>query len=916
MASWHEDRQRATHAVAVRLSTSEEASAYIDELRSRIGPDAVWRQKLHYVPGSTGASRWRAAEMRRPVRAGAHIRAVIADLADDTSEVVLAADRACVTFTDLLQLGTANTHMPKDCGSCSRGETRWAAPAHAPEWGLPKATNTTAATIHLTCDEDLWEDDAAWVSALAITLRWFDPESMTAAQLTNASTGETLHLGVQSVDPNAPIAHVFHSADVSRRAPAAKQPALAGIVTADLRGAASNIADWSPFADPPYPMTFVLTRWQDGHLDLAAHVQRDAFAGATVKQFSDDLMRVRRQIQSQPNLCISALEAELAPQTPLERAPRRAAGADARPRLEERFAYWAHRTPDAIAVTDRASQLTYAKLDARAERIARGLRNRGAQDGTFVGICLSRSVDLIATMLGVLKTGAAYVPVDPRYPHHRLLATFDDASVGVIVTDEHWPGESPDPRSVTVADLLMSPTVDGARVGAGSGPDAAAYVIYTSGSTGRPKGVVVSHNNVESLFDAVSEGFRFTSEDIWSCFHSVAFDFSVWEIWGALLTGAKLVLVPYWVARTPTDFLALLREECVTILSQTPSAFTQFVHADEGGELAVRLVILGGEALKAPAVLTWLDRHPEDECTVVNMYGITETTVHVTWQKISRRQAIDSPACVGTPIPGWTVTIRDAAGHIRPLGSRGEIVVGGAGVAQGYLNRPDLTSDRFYTDPGSGQRLYRSGDQGRMLLDGTIEHLGRLDNQIKLRGFRIELDEIRSAILRQPGIVDAHVAVRSAPDGDETTAHIVAYAVSTSGAAADSLRRALAQTLPEHMVPSTVFLVPELPLTPNGKVDGQALFELPAVNGREEAIPNSIDSEGTQAALIQLWSELFTTPATATSDFFDLGGNSLLAVRLAALMQDRGLPPLQMRELYLHPTPGTLARVLDGGTRS
>ncbi|WP_143343260.1 AMP-binding protein, partial [Crossiella equi] len=263
-----------------------------------------------------------------------------------------------------------------------------------------------------------------------------------------------------------------------------------------------------------------------------------------------------------------------------------------------------------------------------------------------------------------------------------------------------------------------------------------AYVIYTSGSTGRPKGVVVPHRNVLALVAATRPEYALSTADVWTWFHSSAFDFSVWEIWGCLLTGGRLVVVPYFVSREPDRFAELLAAEGVTVLSQTPSAFTQLLTVDHHA-LSPRLVVFGGEPLDARVLLPWFDQHPGSR--VVNMFGITETTVHVTHQTLDRSLALAATRSVGPALPGWHLLVLDPEGRVQPPGVPGEICVGGAGVATGYLGQETLTAQRFRWNEHTGSRLYHSGDLGRLRPDGRLEHLGRIDSQVKLRGFRIEL---------------------------------------------------------------------------------------------------------------------------------------------------------------------------------
>ncbi len=348
--------------------------------------------------------------------------------------------------------------------------------------------------------------------------------------------------------------------------------------------------------------------------------------------------------------------------------------------VPEAFARIAAATPDRTAVTEGVAGLTYRELDERSTLPAHGLRRRGVRSGGRVGVCLERTAELVVTLLAVLKAGATYVPVDPAYPAERIAHTARDASLGLVIT--RLP-EFPDVAGylpVTPDELLGTATEHGEAPGPRTAvaPDAAAYVIYTSGSTGRPKGVEVPHRNVIALIDATRDEYGFGTDDVWTWFHSSAFDFSVWEIWGCLLTGGRLVVVPYFVSREPDRFRDLLVSENVTVLSQTPSAFAQLLDVDHTG-IAVRLVVFGGEPLDARMLLPWFDRHPESVCRLVNMFGITETTVHVTEQTLTRRLALAATRSVGRALPGWHLYVTDPAGRLLPPGVAGEICVGGAG---------------------------------------------------------------------------------------------------------------------------------------------------------------------------------------------------------------------------------------------
>ncbi|HEU0053107.1 MAG TPA: amino acid adenylation domain-containing protein, partial [Longimicrobium sp.] len=502
--------------------------------------------------------------------------------------------------------------------------------------------------------------------------------------------------------------------------------------------------------------------------------------------------------------------------------------------LHARFAAQAARTPDAPALRFEGETLTYGELDARANQLANHLRILGVGPESLVGLCVERSPETVIGILAILKAGGAYLPLDPAYPAERLAYMLDDSRAVLVVTTAalapNLPATVRTIRIDTDPEVGARPTtVPGVELSA----DALAYVIYTSGSTGRPKGVQVTHGNVMRLFDATERTFSFDAGDVWTLFHSYAFDFSVWEMWGALLFGGRLVIVPFYLSRTPEAFLRLLAEERVTVLNQTPSAFRQLIHADEdaSANFALRWVIFGGEALDPTTLAPWVERRGIETPRLVNMYGITETTVHVTFRPVTEddvRGGASAP--VGAPLADLSVRVLDARGEPVPLGATGEMHVGGAGVARGYLGRPALTAERFVPDPFSrvpGMRLYRSGDLACWDASGGLEYLGRIDDQVKVRGFRIELGEIESVLRQHANVRDAVVLPRGEGDAKRLVAWIAADGEAPSTA---ELRAHATARLPEYMVPSAFVTLDALPLTRNGKVDRRALPE-PAGEG-------------------------------------------------------------------------------------
>jgi len=675
----------------------------------------------------------------------------------------------------------------------------------------------------------------------------------------------------------------------------------------------SAVIEDGPLSDTDVPLAVRLrdgilqARFDDGLLDagtvsrLLAHlaVVLDGFTvpGAVLRDLEPMGAQERTRLTSRasPQASFPVAETDLVP---------------------ARFAARAQRMPDRVAVSHGDEQITYAELHARVARLAHRLRELGVGPGVLVGIQLPRGVDLVVAVVAVACAGGCYVPVDHRDPPARVRSVLGDASVKVLLTYEgatpdrpeggpavvHLDNRNEQRRLAALPDTL--PTLDASAYDP-------AYVIYTSGSTGAPKGVIVEHAQLARLFDATADWFGFGPDDVWTLFHSIAFDFSVWELWGALGTGGRLVVVPDDLTRDPAGFRDLLLAEGVTVLNQTPSGFRNLQHADlEAGDSAspyrLRLVVFGGERLEVNSLRPWLDRYGDERPRLVNMYGITETTVHVTYRPVTRADLAGVPSPIGVPIPDLGIRLVDARGWLAPDGVPGEIQVTGAGVARGYLNRPELTADRFVTAP-DGVRWYRTGDLARWLPDGGLEFLGRVDDQVKIRGYRIEPGEVEAVLNEHPQIRESVVVARQTGAGDDHR-QLVAYLMVAPGqeVAWSALRGWLAQRLPNHLVPAAAVSLDRLPLTPNGKVDRSAL-PAPTLD-RTHADQTAPRTESEQVLADVVADVLGLDRVGVNDNFFELGGDSILAIQAASRAHRRGLA-VTPAQVFTHQTVAGLARV-------
>ncbi|ONI88284.1 hypothetical protein ALI144C_07565 [Actinosynnema sp. ALI-1.44] len=673
--------------------------------------------------------------------------------------------------------------------------------------------------------------------------------------------------------------------------------------------------EWTP---AKFELTFAVRQRQDGV--LAAHIEYATalFDRSTANSLAECLVALLRAVTADPGTLIGEIDLGAG-----NSAPRPSLSVPAPACLHTLVERRAQERPGSVAISHGSTNVTYAQLNRRANRLAHHLIALGAGPGSLVGVRMNRGECLVIALLAILKTGAGYLPLDPAQPAGRTGFMVDDSAVTTVLTEQSLASD----LAGTVDHLVVLDDM-GLRSRLADLPDVnpapraslddLAYVIYTSGSTGQPKGVMVSHRNVVRLFAAAQPRFHFGHEDVWTLFHSYAFDFSVWEIWGALTYGGRLVVVPFEVSRSPEDFAALLSAEAVTVLNQTPSAFANLlgVPADQVGPLAVRAVVFGGEALDVSALAPWFARYG-DKAQMINMYGITETTVHVTYREVviadTVRHGGAGRSPIGAPLADLELHVLDAAMRPVPPGIPGELYVGGAGLARGYLNRPRLTGERFVPDAYSGRpgaRLYRTGDRARLMPDGEIEFLGRVDDQVKIHGFRIETGEVESAIT-QYGPVEAAVVVAQ---GDGADRQLVGYVVPRREAEFDggALRAYLTSRLPRYMIPARFVRLDVLPLTANGKVNRRALPEPArvAVEAGRDHVPPVTPVEH---AMAEVWADVLHAERIGTTDnFFELGGDSIRAVRVVGRLRADGIP-VTVQDLFRHQTITALAASTPAG---
>jgi amino acid adenylation domain-containing protein/non-ribosomal peptide synthase protein (TIGR01720 family) len=641
-----------------------------------------------------------------------------------------------------------------------------------------------------------------------------------------------------------------------------------------------------------FDLLFSFTEREEA-IEVSIEYNSDIYHSSTIDRMGDHLLQLVEAIVAQPSIPIWQV-AYLREQ---EKHQLLLAGYDEQvdyPKdktITNLFEEQASRTPNNVAIVFEETGITYKELNEKANQLAHYLRDHYAiQPDDLVGIKLERGEWMIISILGILKAGGAYVPIDPAYPQERIDFMQSDSNCKVVIDEQELERfRKEESRHDKENPVSMNK------------PSDLAYVIYTSGTTGHPKGSLITHNNVVRLFKTDKALFEFTASDVWTLFHSYCFDFSVWEMFGALLYGGKLIIVPYLTSRDPGAYLELLNREGVTVLNQTPSAFYNLLKHEfdkEGASLHIRYVIFGGEALSPGKLAEWKQRYPATQ--LINMYGITETTVHVTYKEITEKEIGENISNIGKPIPTLSCYVLDDQKNMVPAGVWGELYVGGEGVCRGYLNREDLSRQRFISSPfREGERLYRSGDKVRLLGNGEMEYGGRIDDQVKIRGYRIELGEIEGALQSHQDIDTAVVLAKTNKDGEK---ELVAYVVSKGTLNISAIRSYLGNMLPAYMLPAHYVQVDALPLTHNGKVNRKKLPEPDGI-AMETGVTYVAPQNAIERDLVAIYEEVLKKqPIGIKDNFFDLGGDSIKVLRIISEIRKIINSKVSIADIYKHNT--------------
>ncbi|MEE1281387.1 MAG: amino acid adenylation domain-containing protein, partial [Acutalibacteraceae bacterium] len=584
-----------------------------------------------------------------------------------------------------------------------------------------------------------------------------------------------------------------------------------------------------------YDITIIASS-QNDRVNISVSYLTYKYNSVEMELFLDRLINVLKQIIDNPNVKLSDIDCLSSDEKKIicDSFNTTDAEYDREKTVVDLLEEQVEKTPDNIAVVFEDEKITYRELNEKANILAHKLISEGVQSGDYVAMYIERSIEMIVGICAIIKAGAIYVPINTMYPANRVEYILNDCNAKIVLVGNTELEVETDKKVINIKEDNETEENKTENPNAEINPESGIYVIYTSGTTGNAKGVEVMHKNVVRLLFNDKFEYDFSEKDVWTMFHSYGFDFSVWEMYGALLYGGKLVVVNESTAMNSREFMELLEKEKVTVLNQVPTAFYNLEKEDSlERKLNVRYLIFGGEALNPRNLKGWAERHPETK--IVNMYGITETTVHVTYREIGAKEIEKGVSDIGQAIPTLKVYVMNGM-QLCGVGIPGELCVAGDGVARGYLNRPELTAEKFIDNPFGEGKLYRSGDLARWMPDGNLEYLGRIDEQVKIRGFRVELGEIESKIKGISGIKDSAVIAKADKGGDKA---IYAYYTSDVEIKSADIREKLSTSLPEYMIPTYMMQIEAIPVTTNGKLNKRALPEIDAKTTKEYIAPRT-----------------------------------------------------------------------------
>lgn len=854
-------------------------------------------------------------EARRSIGYTNKIRIFFAVKKASEGTLIITVDNTKVSYSQIVDLykyimGENNTFKKEELTSNGVYDSSSSLSFGVPEWNIQQIF-TKCNSIEINEDSLDKSSKSGVITALMAALNKYKSTSAKILIKENAYKAEKVK--VAFTDENQIIKFIEED-EFNKDAVEAYE---SGIVFSDM---IDSECDYEPFLAAVYPITLFVSEDKGVIKKIKIAASEKVVNEVVLKQFTKLFMRYLTELNKNDSHTIQSLNALKVNFEIYEEFE------NIDENIQENYENYnivevindnAKKYADRIAISYEDTEIKYSQLSEKSDILAKKLIARGVKSGEKIVVSLPQDEKLIILIQAIIKAGAVYIPVDPAYPMERISFIVEDSEAGYIISDLDEDKLYEDVKKISFVELYSNDDDESIKdIELDENPRENGYVIYTSGTTGKPKGVSVPSKNIVALINATKDEFDLNETDVWTMFHSYSFDFSVWEMWGCLLTGGKLVVVPRETSKSHYDLHELLKEKKVTVLNQTPASFYALEKVDSenrGAQLtSIRLVIFGGEALDTSKLDTWFKRYPTTKCRVVNMYGITETTIHVTHRDVNAREQEYLAKSVGKALNGWEISIRNKAGELCLVGMEGEMWISGVGVANGYLNRDKLNKEKFVVD-ANNKKWYRSGDLGRFRADGTVDYLGRIDNQVKIRGFRIELDEIKNVLLKVPYVEDAVVSVFSTDENDAAKKQMYGFIKVNEDHSEEETKKYLADKLPVYMIPTKIVSVDEIPMTINGKVD----YKLLLANSNNSKVQTKVKNQTESDLCVEIWSQVLGSQVSEDDEFFKSGGNSLLAVELASELKKRVDSTLKLKDVYMNSTPRKMKMFLqkkkDGG---